>query len=133
MDRLLLKAVVVACSLTGCVLPVPHRRVLIRGIEGRVIDGRTQSPLEGAKVTELSSGRVLATTNRAGEFEVAAKGGWHGAYLFGPISYSLLPHFDMTYPAPAIRVSAEGYRDGIRQYFETGADQTTVPLAPKKP
>jgi hypothetical protein len=127
--------VVVASSLAGCVLPVPHRRVHVRGIEGKVIDASTRSPLAGAKITDLRSGSLLATTDRAGEFKVRAKRGWHGAYLYGPISYSLLPHFDMTYPAPAIRVSAEGYGDWTRReaWSDVGRTRVTVVLAPKAP
>lgn len=131
MNRLLLKPlVVVACSLTGCVLPIPHRRVHVGGIEGKVIDARTQAPLEGAKVTDAHSGSLLATTDRAGEFAVSPKRGWHGAYLYGPISFSLLPHFDMAAPAPEIRVSAEGYRDWTRREdFRWGVDRTRVGVA----
>ena len=118
------KPLVVACSLTGCVLPIPHRRVHVRGVEGKVIDVRTQSPLEGAKVTDPSSGSLLATTDRAGDFKVSAKWGWHGAYFFGPISSSLLPYFDMAYPAPAIQVSVEGYHGWTHREEWGHADRT---------
>jgi hypothetical protein len=132
---LLMSFVVVACSLTGCVLPVPHLRVHVEGIEGKVIDARTRSPIDGARVTDLCSGSLLATTDRAGEFEVKAKRGWHGAYFYGPISYSLLPHFDMAYPAPAIRVAAEGYREWTTPEVWSGVDETRVmvPLTLENP
>jgi hypothetical protein len=136
MNRWLLKPVVVlACSLTGCVIPVPHRRVHVEGIEGKVIDARTQYPIEGARVTNLQIGSLLAMTDRVGEFKVRAKGGWHGAYFYGPISYSLLPHFDMAYPAPAIRVAAEGYREWTTPEVWSGVDETRVmvPLTLENP
>lgn len=121
---------------TSCVLPVPHRRVHTHGIEGRIIDGKTREPIRGAKVISLMSDQELAESDSDGMFRVDSAHGWHGAYLIGPISYSLLPHFDIASPPPPIRILAAGYRSAEfgrgHEYQQSPQKETNVfPLIPK--
>ena len=112
-------------SLTGCVLPIPHRRIHTQGCEGKVASSITKLPISGARVASALNDNTLATTDTSGRFRIAPSYGWHGAYMIGPISFSLLPYFDMGYPAEPIRISATGYhakefgRDSIsREWLE---------------
>lgn len=109
---------VLICS--SCVIPVPHRRVQRRGLEGWVTDAQTGKPIAGAKIQIRKKSQspesdqefeTVAVSGRNGRFRQKSDYSWHGAYLFGPISYSLFPYFDMAYPGAATgRVSAMGYQ-----------------------
>ena len=113
-------------SLAGCVLPVPHRRLHSAGLEATVVDADTASPVDGAKVSSPDGSSELASTDSEGHFEIPAQYGWHGAYLVGPISYSLLPHFDIPYPRPPLKIEAAGYRSRTIQPFdEVQTDRST--------
>jgi hypothetical protein len=87
-------------------------------LEATVVDAHTTSPVDGAKVSSPEGGRELTTTDSKGHFEIPAQYGWHGAYLVGPISYSLLPHFDIPYPRPPLKIDAIGYRSQTIQPFD---------------
>lgn len=100
----------VAVAQTSCILPIPHRRVHAEGIEGKVVAATSKMPISGAKVSSAITRNELATTDSAGDFRIKPDYGWHGAMLIGPISYSLLPYFDIQYPPPPIRISANGFR-----------------------
>ena len=104
--------------LVGCVLPVPHRRIHSPGIEAAVIDAKTASPVTGAKISSPDGSRVLTAVDSRGRFKIPAKYGWHGAYMVGPISYSLLPHFDIPHPRPSFRIDAIGYQSMTVQPFD---------------
>ena len=104
--------------LVGCVLPVPHRRLHSAGVEGTVVDADTALPVSGAKVSPPDGSSVLAITDAEGHFEIPSRYGWHGAYTVGPISYSLLPHFDIPYPRPPLMIDAPGYRSQTIQSFD---------------
>jgi len=104
--------------LAGCVLPVPHRRLHSAGIEATVVDAETTSPVGGAKVSNPDGSSLLTTTDAKGHFEISSRYGWHGAYLIGPISYSLLPYFDIPYPRPPLKIDATGYRSQTIQPFD---------------
>lgn len=80
------------------------------GIEGKIVDAKTASPIRTAKVLSADGSGILSTVDSEGDFEIPAQYGWHGAFLVGPISYSLLPHFDMPYPRPPFRIEAIGYQ-----------------------
>ena len=95
--------------LNSCIVPVPHRRVHIHGAKGQVLDSRTSDPIAWAKIQRRSGDDVMAVTDIEGKYERKPVYGWHGAYMFGPVSYSLLPHFDMAYSIPDYWVSAVGY------------------------
>jgi hypothetical protein len=122
--------------LVGCVLPIPHRRLHSGGIEATIIDAKTASPVTGAKVLTHDGSRVLAEVDSKGQFKISPKYGWHGAYLVGPISYSLLPHFDIPYPHPPLRIDSEGYQSRTVQPFdEVMTDKSNgrilIPLQPR--
>lgn len=94
------------------------------GIEAKVVDAETALPIRGAKVSSPDGSRILSAADAEGHFEIPARYGWHGAYLIGPISYSLLPHFDMPYPRPSFRVEATGYQSiAIQPYDEVKTDE----------
>ena len=120
MTKLPQTAALIAASLclAGCVLPVPHRRLHSAGMEATVVDADTTAPVDGAKVSRPDGSRVLATTDSDGHFEIPAQYGWHGAYLVGPISYSLLPHFDIPYPRPPLKIDATGYQSQTIQPYD---------------
>ena len=99
-----------AALCTGCIMPIPHRRVHSYGVEGRVCDASTSSPIVGAVVTSNDQKHRETKTNDKGEFSLRPAYGWHGAYVIGPISLSLLPCWDITFPGTAIDVTATGYQ-----------------------
>ena len=105
--------IVASLLLVGCVLPIPHRRLHAEGIEATVINARTSSPVTEAKILSLDDSSVMAQVDSEGRFKIPAKYGWHGAYLIGPISYSLFPHFDISYPCPPFQIDADGYQSTI--------------------
>lgn len=117
---------------TCCVLPIPHCRVHVHGIDGKVIDSKTHAPIQKAEVASTTANHPFAVTATDGRFRIKPIYGWHGAYLFGPISYSLLPHFDMAYWRAPIRISAAGYRPaefGAPHLIRDGLQE--FPLDPK--
>ena len=123
-------------GLVGCVLPIPHRRLHSGGIEATIIDAKTDSPVTGAKVLSHDGRRVLAAVDAEGHFRIPPKYGWHGAYLVGPISYSLLPHFDIPYPHPPLRIDSVGYRARtVPPFDEVMTDKSNgrilIPLQPR--
>ena len=73
------------------------------------MNSNSKLPISGARVAYGHTDRTLATTDPTGKFQIETLYGWHGAYMIGPISYSLLPFWDMGTPAPSIRISAAGY------------------------
>lgn len=119
----------------SCVVPVPHRRVHVNGIEARVVDASDQTPVVGARIAALHDQETLSETDADGRFVIEPVHGWHGAYLVGPVSYSLFPHFDMPSPRPPFQVEAPGYEirtvapyeafDGRRE-----ADEKVIRLKP---
>lgn len=94
---------------TGCVVPVPHRRVHVQGVDARVVDAADHTPVAGARITAVDDEEALTETDANGRFVLEPVHGWHGAYLVGPVSYSLFPHFDIPSPRPPFRVEAPGY------------------------
>lgn len=104
-------ALTIILFMAGCVIPVPHRRMHSVGISATVIDARTDSPIQGAEIHSRDQKQLLTTADSAGRFEIPPSYGWHGAYLVGPISYSLLPHFAIPSPRPPFRIEAMGYRE----------------------
>ena len=125
------------CTLTGCIIPLPHRRLHERGHEARVVDARTRSPIAGAELRSMPGGSLITTTDANGDFRIKPRWSWHAAYLVGPISYSMLPHFDLPpmWPPP-FRVIANGYyshaSDPMRGYPKVILLKPEGPVA-KKP
>lgn len=98
---------VVFCS--GCILPVPHQRVHVYGVTGQIVSAADHTPIAGALVIGEEIPAVTAHSDAKGTFWLRPVRGWHGAYFVGPITLSLLPDWDMTYPGRGLRVSAPGY------------------------
>ena len=93
--------------LSGCVLPVPHRRLHQFGVSGRVIDSASHTPINAARITASDA----ATLSRSdGSFTLDPVYGWHGAYAIGGIGVSLLPGFDVPSFSRPVTVTASGYR-----------------------
>jgi hypothetical protein len=88
---------------------VPHTRVHAYGVTGQVVSATTQEPLADASVVAMNQPDHPAHCDKAGRFRLHPKRGWHAAYCIGPVSESLLPGWDVTYPSRSIRVSAPGY------------------------
>ena len=95
--------------LNSCILPIPHRRVHIQGIEGQVIDAKTRAPITRAQILSYPSNDVVTLTNAKGRYKIKPVYGWHGAYLIGPVSYSMFPHFDIPNSYTNYWVTADGY------------------------
>ncbi len=129
-------ALLAAFLMTGCILPVPHRRMHVEGLDAKVVDEKSEAPIHGAKVSSSDGTRVLAITDRQGGFKIPPAYGWHGAYLIGPISYSLAPYFDMPSAPPPFRVEASGYSMRTVPPYEelglSGSDgRATIRLSPE--
>ena len=43
--------------LSGCIMPIPHKRVSVIGIEGIVCDSDTGAPILGASLSVMYSGK----------------------------------------------------------------------------
>ena len=108
----------------GCVVPVPHRRVHVQGVEARVVDAADQTPVAGARITAVDDEETLTETDADGHFVLEPVHGWHGAYLVGPVSYSLFPHFDIPSPRPPFRIEAPGYETRTVAPYDILADGT---------
>jgi len=108
-DISILMLVAGACS--GCVIPIPHRRLHAYGVRGRVLDVDSHRPIKHASVVSWErNGHPQVMTNAEGEFEIQPVHGWHGALFIGPICLSLFPGFDITAPCQNVYVSAHGYQ-----------------------
>ena len=136
---ILITLLVAGCG--GCILPVPHTRVHVYGVDGQVVSSADYSPITNATVVSLNDPMKVVHSNRKGHFHLPAERRWHGAYLIGPISLSLLPDFDIAHAGRIIRVSAPGYItkdfnitrstriDGGNLAEVVGADLKPAPLA----
>jgi hypothetical protein len=97
-------------TFTGCVLPIPHRRLHHYGVSGRIIDSASRAPVKSAQI-QPSDHPTRGTVSRAdGSFTLEPVYGWHGAYTFGVIGVSLFPGFDVPPFARTILISANGYQ-----------------------
>jgi hypothetical protein len=94
---------------SGCIVPIPHRRLHAYGVRGSVVDARSNEPIPTAIVARGTNLHESVTCNASGEFEIKPVHGWHGAYLIGPISLSLFPGFDIAAPCATVSASAPGY------------------------
>jgi hypothetical protein len=103
-------AIIGLLCLTGCVLPVPHRRVHQFGVKGRIIDAKTSGPVANAALVAKDQPAKRCSSASDGSFVIPPVYGWHGACLLGPINLSLWPDWDVTEPSRAISVSANGYK-----------------------
>ena len=96
---------------SGCFLPIPHKRVSVVGSEGIVCHADTGTPVKGASVSVMYSGKTKNVfTDEQGRYKVDEEMSWHGAYFIGiPVSFSLFPTLDAPLFPCAISVSADGY------------------------
>ena len=99
-----------AIVLSGCVVPVPHRRVHAFGVTGRLLDSQSRSPVKAARVEAVEDRTNVALSDARGSFVLPSVYGWHGAYFIGPIMLSLFPALDMPSMSRTISISANGYR-----------------------
>ena len=104
-----LSALAVALLSSCIVLPIPHQRVHSYGVKGQVIDAHNAQSVSHATIISPPDEKYLVTTDSTGHFSVKPTYGWHGAYLVGPISLSLLPGWYMTSPSRKFGVLATGY------------------------
>jgi hypothetical protein len=109
-----------AFAFSGCVVPIPHRRLHQFGVTGRVIDSESRTPLNTA---QIASGDTATVSHSDGSFTIAPVYGWHGAYAIGGVGVSLLPGFDVPSMSRSITVTASGYRSStIAAKIGTTAD-----------
>jgi hypothetical protein len=96
-------------ALSGCmILPIPHRRLQVYGVQGSIVDPEGNPIPESAAITCDGNKHVV---NLQGEFEIPPIYSWHGAILIGPLSYSLFPFLDMPFLQPGnLLVEAPGYQ-----------------------
>ena len=106
MKLALAAAILIALCCSGCVVPIPHRRLHIYGMKGQVVSELDGKPIAGATAPAWG-----ITSDDAGRLLLRPEHGWHGAVLITPaIGYSLFPHFDMPIlERHIIIVSAPGY------------------------
>jgi hypothetical protein len=104
----------------GCIVPIPNRSVDLYGVESRVVDARTHLAVPGAWIYDADDAELRAESDGSGGFRLAGKYQWHAAYLWGVLSYPILPFTtDVTPPVREFKVVAPGYEE---QWFiaETG-------------
>ena len=104
-------SICLAQFVSGCILPIPHKRVSVVGCEGIVCDADTGTPIMGALVSVMYSGKTENVfTDEQGRYKVDEEMSWHGAYFIGiPVSFSLFPTLDAPLFPCAISVSVDGY------------------------
>jgi hypothetical protein len=89
----------------------------------------------GASVSSPDGRRALTTADTQGHFEIPPEFGWPGADLSGPISFSLLPHFDIEHPVTSFRNTAGYHPKTFNAFAEIEAGerkgQPTIRLRPK--
>lgn len=100
---------------TGCVVPFPHSRVHDLGVIGRVVDNDTGNGVREAKIESISDEQTgsrisFDTTDSEGRFVVTPTRRMHGGRLYGTLTLSIWPDFDMPAPMRRLVVSAAGYQ-----------------------
>ena len=98
--------------ISGCFLPIPHKRVSRVGCEGIVLDVDTGLPIEGATICFMYGNTNITThSNSQGYYKIQDGESWHGAYFIGvPASFSLFPTLDGPRIPCAIVITSEGYK-----------------------
>jgi hypothetical protein len=94
---------------SGCIMPIPHRRLHAYGVHGSVVCAESKEAIPDAVVALGTNLNASVACDAAGRFEIKPIHGWHGAYFIGPISLSLFPGFDMTFPHATVTATAPGY------------------------
>ena len=136
-----LKICIVLCLcfvlFSGCILPVPHKRLSQCGLEGVVVDFNTCQPISNAVVSVSFDNNVVetTTTDDLGRWKISEKHTWHGAFLFAiPMSYSIFPFgYLPSYPSK-LNIEAEGYTNfstsnvffALSKFSEIGIPLTSI-------
>ena len=99
----ILEFIFLSLALSGCILPIPHKRIARLGYEGHVSDINTGFPVEDAVVSIHYYGgtNILTYTDISGQYTVPNVETWHGAIVYGLFSaFSLFPYLatDSTTP-----------------------------------
>jgi hypothetical protein len=108
--------IIAAFTLSSCFVPVPHMRLHLYGVRGRVVDADSHLPVANVTISSPPDKRV-ATSSADGYFSLKPVYGWHGAYLFSPISQSLFPPLDVSPRHRKMDVSAPGYQSKHMSFF----------------
>ena len=98
---------------SGCLLPIPHKRTCRAGYEGIVTDALTGVPITNATVTieYLGGTNIITQTDSHGRLKISEDESWHGLIFVGiPMSYSLLPTFKGTSFPIMIMAEAQEYK-----------------------
>ena len=93
--RMLLLITGYSLAFTGCVVPIPHRRMHYPGVTGRVRDAISHAAIPAARIQTVDAVKQAAILGYDGVFTLKPVYGWHGASLIGPIGLSLFPGFDV--------------------------------------
>lgn len=98
--------------MAGCILPLPHTRVVRPECEGFVSDNVTGRPIPNATVVVVyEDGRnTIVHTDSSGHWRIPCEKTWHTAVLMmPPTGYSLVPCFGGEHLPCKITIEAEGY------------------------
>jgi hypothetical protein len=66
---IILGVVVMTFFIAGC-FPYPHTTVQSYGVRGRVLDARTHTPVQGARISIIFHPQTSCTTDSAGNFRL---------------------------------------------------------------
>ena len=102
-------AILLAVCCSGCMLPIPHRRLHAYGVRGAVVSEADGSAIAEAVVADSRQPEERCHTDSDGAFRLRPIRGWHGAYVVDPICLSALPGWDVTFPGREVRVTAPGF------------------------
>lgn len=106
--------------MTGCILPLPHTRVVRPACDGYVFDVITGIPISNAtvEVCYYSGTNIIAHTDSLGRWMIPGETSWHAiAIALPPTGISLLPRFRGTHFPCEIIIEAEGYDKYERPYW----------------
>jgi hypothetical protein len=74
---------VVLVFFSGC-LPIPHTSQRSPEFRGTVLDARTQTPVQGAKIFLSEDPAISCTSDGSGSFRLRATRNFHLLYLWNP-------------------------------------------------
>ena len=98
--------------ITGCILPLPHTRVVRPECEGFVSDFITGRPISNATVVVVYEGgtNIVAHTDSFGLWMIPGETSWHAVVIAAPpTGISLLPRFGGCHLPCMITIEADGY------------------------
>lgn len=122
---------------SGCILPIPHKRLSQPALDGIVVDCNTFRPVSNAVVSVSFDNDVVetTTTDDLGRWEILEKHTWHGAFLFAiPMSYSIFPFGYLPSFPIKINIEAKGYVTFSTPdvyYTLIKFSKTGIPLTPR--